>query len=328
VPIRRSHTADPEKKTLRRATLPLVLALLAAVLLASGCGSSSDGDAGGDGAVAAEASPADGSADLLARAVTAAQGMTSAHYALDATVSVKAAGQVVNPQVEMLAQSPFTLHLEGDASETAFTAGGSIGFAGQTLTGTFLAGEHELFLNFMGTWYGTKDTGLADAEEQGAAGVTANPQEALDAIRGRLDDVLTGDMSEGPGSDGVETWRFEGTLNVDGLAELAAELGGEAIPAADLDVLRAIAGASKVVVLFGRGDSLPRRFEFSLALSGDELAQLGASATGLEGVESLNVDVSVDVSDFGKDVSYDAPAEFAPFDELLGQLLGLMGAGA
>ena len=327
MPIRRSHNADPEEKTLRRATRPLVLALLAAVLLASGCGSSSDGDAGDDGAVAAEASPAEGSADLLARAVTAAQGMTSAHYALDATVSVKAAGQVVNPQVEMLAQSPFTLHLEGDASETAFTADGSIGFAGQTLTGTFLAGEHELFLNFMGTWYGTKDTGLADAEEQGAAGVTANPQEALDAIRGRLDDVLTGNVSEGPESDGVETWRFEGTLNVDGLAELAAELG-EAIPAADLDVLRAIAGASKVVVLFGRGDSLPRRFEFSLALSGDELAQLGAGATGLEGVESLNVDVSVDVSDFGKDVSYDAPAEFAPFDELLGQLLGLMGAGA
>ena len=76
---------------------------------------------------------------------------------------------------------------------------------------------------------------------------------------------------------------------------------------------------------FGRDDSLPRHLEFHLALTADHLAEL-SGGTGLEGVESVDVSVTIDVSDFGKDVSFEAPDTFSPFEDLVGQLFGLAAA--
>jgi len=321
-----------KEKTMRRVLLPFVFVLLALSLVAAGCGSSeSDGSGNGEAAPAAEAeAEGDGGgegspsgADLLARAAEAGQGLRSAHYVLDANVTVTGDGS--NPQLTLFAQGPITLHLEGDASETAFTADASVGFAGQSFSGQLLAGEHEAFFNFMGQWYGTKEAGFADAAEQGAEGAVTDPQAAIQAIRDRFDDVLTGEVSEGPAVDGAETWRFEGTLNSSGIAALSQEFGGEAMTAEEVAQLEVIADAVKVVVDFGREDSLPRHVEFQLALTADDLADLGGS-TGLEGVEALDMSVTIDVSDFGKDVSFEAPEQFAPFEDLFGQFLGLAAA--
>ena len=304
---------------MRRLALPFVLAVLALALAATGCGSSELGSSGSDQAApAAEGGGVPDGADFLATAVEAGQGLDSAHYILDASVTLTGS----SPQLAFVAQGPITLHLEGDASETAFTAEGSVGFAGQTFTGNLLAGEHEVFLNFMGKWYGTKDAGLADAAEQRADGTVSDPQEAIQAVREHFGDVLTGEVSEGPAVDGVETWRFEGTLNAAGIVGLAQDLGGKDMTAEETAQLQAIADAATVVVDFGRGDSLPRHLEFQLSLGADELAELSDGAS-LDGVESFDMSVTVDLSDFGKDVSFEAPDQFAPFEDLFGQLFGI-----
>jgi hypothetical protein len=325
-----SDLVASKEKIMRRLLSPFVLALLALALVAAGCGSS-DSDSAGNGEAApvaeAEAGGGDGGApggaDLLASAVEAGRGLQSAHYVLDANLMVASDGS--NPQLALFAQGPITLHLEGDASETAFTADASVGFAGQTFSGQVLAGEHEAFFNFMGQWYGTKEAGLADAAERGAEGAVADPQEAIEAVRDKFDDVLTGEVFEGPTVDGAETWRFEGTLDSAGVAALSQEFAGKAMTAEEAAQLGVIADAAKVVVDFGREDNLPRHLEFLLALTADDLAALGGTSD-LEGVESLDVSLTIDVSDFGKDVSYGAPAQFAPFEDLFGQLLGLAGA--
>jgi len=321
------------KENMRRLPFPFVLALLALALVVAGCGSAeSDSTGNGETAPVAGAGAegdgggagAPGGADLLARAVEAGQGLQSSHYVLEANVTVTGDGS--NPQLALFAQGPVTLHLEGDASEAAFTADASVGFAGQAFSGQLLAGEHEAFFNFMGQWYGTKDAGLADAAEQGAESAVTDPQEAIQAFRDNFDDVLTGDVSAGPTVDGVETWRFEGTLNSSGIAAVSQEFGGEAMTTEEAAQLEVIADAVQVVVDFGREDSLPRHLELQLTLTADDLSELVGSTSGLEGVESLDASVTIDLTEFGKDVSYEAPAEFAPIEDLLGQLVGVAAA--
>ena len=315
---------------MRRFALPLVLALLAILLAASGCGgsSSSNKSSASSGAEPAAPPPSVGSqsADLLSGSLTAVQGVKSAHYALDASVTVKTSGGNANPQLAAFTKGPITVHFEGDASSKAFTADGSVGFAGQSFVGKLLLGEHEAYLNLLGQWYGSKDFGLADAQSKGAQSAGTDPQQAIEKIRGQFDNVLTGEVSDGPETDGVATSKWEGTLNVDGIVAVSKELGGQEIPADTLDKLRVVADATKIVTLVGKDDKLPRRFELHIALSGDDLAKLGAGQTAA-GVDSVGVDVTIDLSDYGKQVSFDASAQFQPFSQLLGAFGGLAGAG-
>ena len=322
-----TQPVQPERRTtLRRFALPLVLALLAVLLAASGCGgSSSNKSSASTGAAPAAPSSGSQSAELFSGSLAAVQGVKSAHYALDASVTIKASAQNANPQLAAFTKGPITVHFEGDASSKAFTADGSVGFAGQSFVGKLLLGEHEAYLNLLGQWYGSKSFGLADAQTKGAQSAGTSTQ-SIAKIRGQVDKVLTGDVSDGPETDGVATTKWEGTLNVDGIVALSKELGGKEIPAADLDKLRIVAGATKIVALVGKDDKLPRRFEFHLALSGDDLAKLGGTGS-LAGVDSLSVDLTIDLSDYGKQVSFDAPAQFQPFSQLLGAFGGLAGAG-
>ena len=314
---------------MRRLTLPVTLVVLA-VLLAAGCGGGGGSSSSNEGAssTAEPAAPSGGSsgAELLSSSLAAVQGVKSAHYALDASVNVKTSGAGASPQLAAFAQGPITIHLEGDASSKAFTADGSAGFSGQTFAAKLLLGEHEAYLNLLGQWYGSKEFGLADAQTKGAQTTGADPQAALQQVRDHFDEVLTGELSDGPKTDGVDTTKWEGTINVDGIAALAKGLGGKEIPAADLDKFKVVASGTKLVMLFGKDDKLPRRFEFHIALSADDLATLGGGGT-LAGVESIGVDVTIDLSDYGKQVSFEAPAQFQPFEQILGAFGGLAGAG-
>lgn len=307
---------------MRRLLLPFVLALVA--LVATGCGSSDSDSARNDGAsqiAAADGTP--GGVDLLASAVEAGQGLGSAHYVLDASVTVSGDGS--NPELALFAQGPITLHVEGDASEGALTADGSVGFAGKTFAGTLLAGQHEAFFNFMGQWYGTKEGGLAEAADQSGERAADDPQQVIRAMREQFDDILQGEVVAGPTVDGDETWRFEGTLDAVGILALSQKLGGRPITAEEARQLEVIADAIRITADFGRDDSLPRHIEFGLTLRADDLVELAGTA-GLSGVESIDARVVVDVSDFGKEVTYEAPEQFAPFEDLFGQLFGLLAA--
>lgn len=297
--------------------LPAVLLALAFAVVATACGAG----AGGSGGSSTESAPGFGT--LVSEMLDAAEAVKSAHYVVDASLAVETDGDVSDPMLTAFAQNPLSIHAEGDVSESAFTASGSVSFLGQTLSGEVLGSENEIYVNFLGTWYGSPDAGFADAA-QGELGFeaeagTPTPEELLD----QLDQVVTGEIMEGPDVDGAATWRVEGRLNSEGIAELAETYGGETLPAEALVGLDAFADATTLVMIVGREDSLPRSFEMTMDLSADDLAEFSDGEADLSGLRSFKLEVSGSLSDFGTQVAYEAPASFEPIEELLGQFGGL-----
>jgi hypothetical protein len=271
-----------------------VLPLLAALLLV-GCGGSSQAEQ----AASEPPSPA----DLAAHAVGALEEAGSAHYVFDVEVTGNAEED----------SSDVALHVEGNASSHGATADVSVDLDGVGLRGTVLASRDELLVDFMGQWYGEHGLGLDDRADE-------LPSEA--DVREYFDDLFAGTVAEGPEIDGVATWRFEGKLDADGFADLTERFEDEDVTAEERALLRLVAEKTRFVLDVGQEDDLPRHLEFRLVLSGEDLAGIGdgLDAIGLGNLLEENVRVSLDLSDFGTPVEYDAPADYRPLDELFDQL--------
>ena len=292
----------------------LLLATLALAALAAGCGSSAD-RAGSDGPPAP--------ADLAGDATQALYEAGSAHYVLDG--SVEAEGEEMDGF-----PSPLTLHLEGDYSQEALTADGSVSFPGGNFTGGLIVGPHEFFVNFLGRWFGTKEYGIADAESElekddPRAAELYRDLQTGDGVRRYFDRVLVGDVTEGPETDGDATWAFEGHLNADGIAGLAAEFGEEGPTGSELDAFRQIADNVQVTIVVGRDDSLPRRFEVDVELTPEDLAALEQADSGFDTHGSVRMDLALVLSDFGKEVQYEAPEQFEPLENAFEAFFSGMG---
>lgn len=274
-----------------RRLLPLVLA----VLVFAGCGSAQSGGGG---------RPAP--ADLAADAVAALERAGSAHYVLDA--SAQGNGDAFAGSV----------HAEGDASADAFTAQGTVTFQGLTFSGQVLASRDELFVSVMDRWYGDPELGLGEADEE-----TPSP----DDVRRYFDDVFSGSVGEGPEIDGAATWRFEGKLNPDGFADLTERFDDEEVTDEQRELLRVVAQHTRFLLDVGQDDDLPRHLEFGLELSEEDLAQIGDSldTSELAGLVQFDVTATLDLSEFGKDVSYEAPADYRPLEDLFEELFGSFG---
>jgi hypothetical protein len=255
-----------------------LLPLLLFTLLLTGCGSAQSG--GSEGGAPAPA-------DLAADAVAALEEAGSAHYVFDAEVD--GAGSV---------------HAEGDASADAFTAEGSVTFQGVTFSGEVLASRNELFVRLMERWYGETDVGLQDAAEEAPS---------PDDVREYFDDLFRGSVTEGPEIDGVATWRFDGKLNPDGLADLNKRFEGDGLGEDELEQLRDAAETSRFLLDVGRDDGLPRHLSFTTDFA------------GIAGTPGGNVSMTLDLSEFGKDVSYEAPPDYRPLDQLFEELFGSFG---
>jgi hypothetical protein len=248
--------------------------------------------------------------DLAADALAALENAGSAHFVLDYRSTFDDAGGKLN------------LHAEGDASETAVVADGTLDFGFMPLTGHLEIGEHDFFIRFMDEWYG-EHSGLADAaaaarrpENRGAWDELATPQ----GLRENFDELFDGDVTEGATEDGTATWRFEGTLDADGALDLARRLHS-APPAQDEDLFRKLAAATHVVLEVGQEDKLPRRLEFSVQLSPDDLDRVQESdARAFEAAENFRS--SLELSDFGKSVELHAPSDAKPLDALFEKLFG------
>ena len=279
-------------------TVPRSLASLLVPLALVACGESSQGTSPANAPSTAE----------LAGAVGAAiQKADSAHYVVDFRAEME--GETI---------SPLTLHAEGDASPTAFTAEGRAGFGGASFTGKLLVGEHEFFLNFMDAWYGSSEFGLAEAKKEAETGEKPEARlwrdlQSPEWIRDHFDEVFTGELSEGPELDGVSTWQFDGRLNPDGVAALAEQYGAEPPTDKEREALDKIAEALHVRVAVGRDDRLPRSIDLTLHLSADDVRGLEDE---LDSEGELDVQLHLELSDYGKDVSFEAPENFKPFEEL------------
>ena len=270
---------------------------LVVVLGAAGCGQRFE-----------RAGEAPSPGDLAADALVAVEDAGSAHFVLDYRSAFSSDGKLV-------------LHAAGDASRTALVADGSVDFGFMPLNGHLEVGEHDFFIRFMDEWYG-EHSGLLDAaavaqrpENREAWDELATP----DGLRHNFAELFDGEVAEGQPVDGAATWRFEGTLDADGMLELARRLHAEAPQ--DDELFRKVAAATHVVLVVGQADKLPRRLEFSVDLDPADLQRMQESdAAVFESAE--NFKSSLVLSDFGTDVELHAPGDVKPLDALFEKLFG------
>jgi hypothetical protein len=273
------------------------LATFLIVLLAAGCGQRFDRVPGN----------APTSGDLAANALAALQDAGSAHFVAEATS--EGGGEPF---------SPMSIRVEGDASAIAVDAQGSVTFGGVSLQGRVLAEEDAFFVQFGGSWYGEEGEGIKNVFEEAQKehdGAVWDELATPEGLRRNFGELFEGEVSEGPAVDGVATWQFDGHLDVDGIIDFARRFDAEP-PEDDLKDFRLVAEASHVLLVVGQDDRLPRRLEFSLALSDEALEQLD------DGTSPQRSRATLELSEFGKPVEIEAPADFKPFDELFANVFG------
>jgi hypothetical protein len=276
------------------------LLMLVAVLGASACGQRFERQPGG--APAPE--------NLAADALASLEAAGSAHFVADVKSGAATAGIPFQ----------FSVHAEGDASRTALDAEASVGFGGATFQGHVLVGEHDFFVRFMNQWYGV-DQGFVEAMREAKADHEGRVWDELatpGGLRRNFDDLFDGEVSEGPVIDGVATWQFDGKLDPDGVLEFARRFDAHPTDQ-DAEMLQKVAEASRFVLVVGQDDRLPRRLEFSVELSADDLREMeGSGSSPFQG--AVNFTATVDLSEFGKPVEIHPPADFKPLDALFEHL--------
>lgn len=248
--------------------------------------------------------------DLAADALQALEDKGSAHFVADLTTG---------PVAESTGAS-FTVHLEGDASATAVDADGSVSFGAFTVNGRVLVGEDAFWVQVMEQWY-SDNSGIRTAVEAARAqheGRVWNELATPEGLRRNFGELFEGKVTEGPTVDGVATWKFEGKFDAAGVGALAKRLGAAPnTPAQEL--FGKVAEASKLVLVVGQEDHLPRRLEVSVHLAPNELRQLQESGySSTDGAE--NFVSTLELSDFGKAVEYEPPADAKPLDQLFDDL--------
>ena len=273
-------------------------------LILSACGSDAvperEGTPSGD-------TPA--AADLAADALEALAETDSAHYVLDARLDVDPGSSETGARTGF-AGGPITLHVEGDGSSERGTADVVVDFGEESLAATILADEESLFVKFMGTWYGDAHIEIdKDARER----ELVTPAR----VRGYFDDVFTGEVTEGPEIGGRPTWKFDGSLNVDGLIDLVQDYQGD-LHETELAQLKAFGEVTRLSFLVGRDDGLPHRYEMDVDLTHNRAESLDEDPP----VESLTLDLTVELSEFGEPVSFGKPKSYAPLDKLLEAFFG------
>jgi hypothetical protein len=282
------------------------LAALVVVLGAAGCGQRFEREPGN----------APTSADLAADALAALEAAGSAHFIADLK-SGSAAGDV-----------PFrvSLHFEGDASKDALDAEGSVGFGGGSLHGRVLVGEHDFFVQFMDQWYG-EHQGIVDVLKEAKRDENGRAWDELatpEGLRRNFDQLFDGEVKEGPAVEGgPATWQFEGRLDPEGVVEFAKRFDAQPTDREE-QMFAKMAEATKLLLVVGQDDQLPRRLEFSVNLSAEDLKEMEASGVSrVDGAE--NFTATLELSEFGKRVEIQPPADFKPLDALFEQLFSGFG---
>jgi hypothetical protein len=287
---------------MRRALVPLVIAVLG--LLVAGCGG---------GAVQSGASTAPSLNTLLADMVSATRSQDTAHYELDGKLSLSGSGS--DPAFQLLSSQPLKLHLEGDASTSAFSAEGSVSALGNDYSGKLLADQKGLYLELLGTWYGSTELGIDALMRLGRARGGSSQFEPEQALRQHADEVLTGDISDGPTLDGTATWEFKGHLDADGIARVSDEYG-QPLDAQEKKALEVLQGPTDFTFDVGKDDHLLRKFELSVALDSGQLSALTSSSSSLGGLSDFDLSLTLELGNWGEPVSISPPSSFKPLSDL------------
>jgi hypothetical protein len=89
-------------------------------------------------------------------------------------------------------------------------------------------------------------------------------------------------------------------------------------------MIRRAAPGSKFVLVVGQDDRLPRRLELSMHVSSEDLGKTQNGGYG-DIVSGEDFTSSLVLSDFGKRVEIDPPADVKPLDELFSKLFAGFG---
>jgi hypothetical protein len=273
---------------------------------------------GGGGGSSKPSTPAPSLATLFTNASSATSTRHSAHYAFDLTVSVETSSPLKNALLQAFVANPIKLHFEGDASAKAFTADGSISVTGRDFSGKLIAGQNELYTQLLGTWYGTKQSGIGSLLELGRSRLKTVPgakQSSLQLLRKHAAQILNGTVSDGPTLDGAATWEFKGTFDANGLAKVS-EQNGQTLTARQQDALQAVQDATDVTIDVGRDDHLLRRVDLGMDLNSDALNKLKTSGSQLKGISALHISFGIDLSKWGETVTIAPPENYKPLTGL------------
>jgi len=130
------------------------------------------------------------------------------------------------------------------------------------------------------------------------------------------------ELSDGGEVGGADTWKVTADLNageaIPDLMQLSGSLGSSgmlaAFEGAGAEQLEQAVESSTIEVYTGKDDRLLRRLVMDIRLGLSHLAEdLGEAVTGLAAVR---LRFEVDVSDIGRQVSVEAPADALPISEL------------
>lgn len=299
---------------LLRASVPAIPALLGALMVA-GCLHGDDGAANGGPRAAAE---------LAAEAFAAVSEQTGARYSLDVELRIETNGDA-DGRLALIANTPIKLHFDGAVSRNAVTGDLSATIRRVPFTARIVAGRRELFIRFMGRWYGSRKTGIGELERWLEAQARRNPGvgeplRSEDGIRRSFDEIFTGRLRSGPELDGTSTREFQGRPNAAGIEGLSVQNGGRLLTPAESERLAVLTDDVRVRLAVG-DDGLPRRLELRSRIPPADIGSLVTPGSALAGVESVSIDARLDLSDWGDEVSYERPSEFEPLSRILGGIV-------
>jgi hypothetical protein len=293
---------------------PIALMLMiASTLTVAACGTDEPTSGGGGGGSSANAPTP---AEMLTKAITETTNQKSAAFQVIANVS----GASDDPEVKPFLEKPIKVDISGKGSPTAVDVSGKANVGGQDYQLAVRANEAKTFIQFMNTWYGPEE-GIKSTT-QSAGTDPAELKEGLLKLRQYGNDVLKGEVTEGDEVDGQKTWKFEGGLNPDGIVKVA-QAEGQPMSADDQTGLRAIAPLIELTFSTGQEDGLFREVGMKFALNEQQIKLLnGAAGSSQVPLNSLAVNMTVKLSDYGTPVTIQAPPNPQPTKALGGALLG------
>jgi osmotically-inducible protein OsmY len=298
---------------MRRRALMLTSLLAACALAAAGCAGSGD-KPDASGLLASSIRAAAGQKDMKVRYAVTAK--------VDGTPSARA-----SEQTRKWLSSPLSLTASGGLSNGAVTLSGDVGFTGKRFHAAALLGQHETFVNLLGSWYGDRTKGLADAEQSAKdkAASKADPEQVKKALRwvyDHADEVIDARVTAGPDIDG-KTWQATGHCDADGIAKLARE-NGRPVSAKDRADIATFCRLVEITYVVGADDRLPRELRLSAHVDKRAMAALAGAGDDAGELDRLDLELDVKLTRWGRDVTYTAPAETKPMDELGVAVLGLL----
>jgi hypothetical protein len=298
---------------MRLRALLLSSLLVVCALVAAGCaGSSGKPDASG----------------LIASSLRAAAGQKNmkVHYAITAKVDATPSA-LASEQTRKWLSQPISVTASGGLSKDAMTLVGNVAFTGKSFHAEALAGQHETFINLLGSWYGDRTKGLDDAQQSAEDKTAAkvNPQQLKKTLRwvyDHSDEVLDAKVTPGRAIDG-KTWQATGHCKADGIAKLA-EKNGQTISAQERKGIATFCRLTEVTYVTGADDHLPRELRITAHFDKQTLTELAAEDDSTKELDALNIELDIKLSHWGKNVTYTAPANPKSMDDLGVAVLGLL----